>query len=285
MTMLVAWVGVDSRVPSSAYIATDSRISYDQSRSWWDCGPKTFASTWTPDLFGFVGTVEFPVLFLTQFVQALNAGILGSSDAVLRVRQGWLQRKLRDALQSYPTKLLADFSIVHVGRAGFGRGSVFEIQVHQWRAGALCSLEPEAPTTASTVMKLGSAAVRADPDRWVDGSGRALFERHLGRWQASSHGGTSRAVFSAFCDALRSGEVHTVGGPPQLVGLRKNGGGFPLAVRYGHSTFAGGLSVAADAHASRLGGCFNEVFDRVDLTGARLFGPATLNQPFGHGRL
>src|SRR5690349_5803581 len=53
----------------------------------------------------------------------------------------------------------------------------------------------------------------------VLGSGSHNVQVPLDEWAASHSGGTSRAVFSAFCDSLRSGDDPFSGGPPQLVGL------------------------------------------------------------------
>ena len=78
VTSLLCWVGVDSRGPTSAYIATDSRITWGR-RDVWDLGRKTFAASRTPDIFGFSGGVLFPSLVLSQYVSALDAGLHGGN--------------------------------------------------------------------------------------------------------------------------------------------------------------------------------------------------------------
>ena len=44
MTSFIAWLGVDSRGPTSMYFASDSRISWDKVPGVWDCGQKVFAA-------------------------------------------------------------------------------------------------------------------------------------------------------------------------------------------------------------------------------------------------
>ena len=55
------------------------------------------------------------------------------------------------------------------------------------------------------------------------GSGKAEVEDWTCRWRRSDQGGTSRAVFSAFCDALQADVDKRSGGEPQLVGLHLQG--------------------------------------------------------------
>lgn len=71
LTSLMCWIGVDSRGPASAYIATDSRLSWSRNQTW-DFGRKTFASASSPDVFGYCGDVVFPSIVLSQFVSALD---------------------------------------------------------------------------------------------------------------------------------------------------------------------------------------------------------------------
>lgn len=57
------------------------------------------------------------------------------------------------------------------------------------------------------------------------GSGAKPFKQTLKQWDASEVGGTSRAFYSAFAAALTDGSDRSSGGPPQLVGLYRIGGG------------------------------------------------------------
>ena len=74
MTTLIGWVGVDQRGLSSAYLASDSRLSSNGAK--WDCGRKLFACKTTPDVFGYCGAVLFPSLVLGQITEIVDAGLL-----------------------------------------------------------------------------------------------------------------------------------------------------------------------------------------------------------------
>ena len=52
MTMLASWVGIDTHGPASAYIISDSRISWNEQENF-DHGKKVFASKNYPELFGY----------------------------------------------------------------------------------------------------------------------------------------------------------------------------------------------------------------------------------------
>ena len=62
------------------------------------------------------------------------------------------------------------------------------------------------------------------------GSGASVFHDYFRAWSQSDAGGTSRAVFSALADAIRSGRDRRTGGAPQLVGLYRKGSARPIGV-------------------------------------------------------
>jgi hypothetical protein len=64
VTSLAAWPGIDSRGLSTLYIVADSRISWPGSSDLWEFGAKVFASSHTPDIFGFYGDVLVPSMVL-----------------------------------------------------------------------------------------------------------------------------------------------------------------------------------------------------------------------------
>jgi hypothetical protein len=210
MTVLVAWIAKDSRGPSSAYLSTDSRFVWPGPKpmSVWDGGRKVFASQRFPDLFGYVGDVLLPSLILARFVEALDLGLRCPDDATLIDRRQMLLAELREALKTYPDGQLRPFEIVHVGRAGERMASRFQIAVLSHENGSL----KESPIDSG----LRSDAVRFGtmPLSLAHGSGASEFKKHLDAWNSSSEGETSRAIFSALCDALWSDRETTIGGAP-----------------------------------------------------------------------
>ncbi len=66
------------------------------------------------------------------------------------------------------------------------------------------------PATSDVVVALGSGATKLSGPKQL--------------WAKSEAGGTSRVVFSAFCDHLSSGADPKTGGAPQLVSLYRDSG-------------------------------------------------------------
>ena len=97
----------------------------------------------------------------------------------------------------------------------------------------------------------------------IYGSGEASIKESVRRWRRSEAGGTSRSIFSAFCDSLKSGSDPATGGAAQLVGIYRQGTAKSFGVIYGKSRYLHGLCVDGSQY---LGGVewFNELFERCD---------------------
>jgi hypothetical protein len=162
MTSLIAWIGVDSRGPASAYLASDSRISW-ASGAHWDIGRKLFTSEKSADLF---------------------------DDAVML------------------------------------------------------------PSESVLVLTVGS--------------GESTVARYDAAWRKTEVGRTSRAVFSAFCEALKSGADHFSGGAPQLVGIYRRGHGETFGVIYQGERYVLGVSISSDQAGKLAVEWRNELFERCD---------------------
>jgi hypothetical protein len=248
MTTLVSWIGVDSRAPSSLYIATDSRISWD--RETWDFGLKTFASPTTADVFGYSGDVLFPSLLLAQFCAGLTGGIY-DGDWATRFKA------LRQFAEHSLTQLAHDqrrpFEIVHCGRDGSGMQSCFRVGILSLTARSNFSVNVPGIPECSDIVHLG-------------GSGAAEMER---KWKLQLPGNTTRALFRSFVEALESGADPKSGGGPQMVGLYRVGAGKTFGIRYRQRRYLGGGPV----HPQTPGEVDwrNEWFERIDgVKGGRL---------------
>ena len=100
MTLIVSWAGVDSRSPSSLYIASDSRITWGKKH--FDQGKKVFACKSHPDIFGYCGDVLFPLMILNQIVDSIDSGLLYSADWNYRKKTEKVRRRLMDSFNRYP---------------------------------------------------------------------------------------------------------------------------------------------------------------------------------------
>ena len=103
MTLIVSWIGVDSRNPASMYIASDSRISWGGGgHNQFDQGKKVFACRNYPDIFGYCGDVLFPLMVLNQIVDSIDAGLLYSPGWGYRQKTAKVRQRLMDSFRRYP---------------------------------------------------------------------------------------------------------------------------------------------------------------------------------------
>jgi len=263
MTSLVAWAGVDSRGPASIYLVSDSRISWGTVDSW-DFGRKLFASVSHPDVFGYCGDVLFPSQLLGQFTQLADAGAYFSPAAPSQERHAALFHAATASFAGVPVDQQRAFTILHCGRDGVGLPSRFRVWQLDWMQGSGWS-DRELPVPTESVLL---CAV---------GSGERNVVTHDASWRRSSVGRTSRAVFSAFCDALRSGADPYSGGAPQLVGLYRQGAGAVFGVLFDGLRFLLGLQVPAAPHLEIVQ-WRNELFERCDPISMQLL-PGAQRQP------
>ncbi|MFO0763029.1 MAG: hypothetical protein U0359_41720 [Byssovorax sp.] len=238
MTSSIAWVGADSRGPASLYLASDSRITWDGEPQRWNLGRKLFASRTTPDIFGYVGQVEFSLHLVGRLVDGLESGVVPANPYDASRRCVIIQRQLEEAFLQLPITQQRYTLILYGAREGHGMTCSFRLwKVELSRTGCIVT-SLDIPTTSSVLV--------------VEGSGAPAMEPWQLRWERTSQGGTSRAVFSAFCDALAEGRDSHSGGAPQLVGLYRVGPGHTFGlIHEGKAWFNGGLvdrEVALGAH-------------------------------------
>ena len=209
MTSLAAWVAVDQRAPSSFYLASESRISFENGKPSFDTAQKLFASTQYPDLFGYCGWIDFPFSVLESALKRIDGQQLFSQNDNAQARHDKFVAFLKDPSVSH--LLNKQFTILHAAREGEGMKATFVFWSVSWSQERGWLSEPlSLPTESALVFSAGSGGkvIREHNDKW-----RHLLPR------------TSRSVFSAFCDAVRGGEDPNSGGAPQLVGLFRKGPG------------------------------------------------------------
>lgn len=270
MTSFVAWVGVDQRGPSSLYLASDSRISWNTSRGW-NAGRKLFACRNCPDVFAYVGDVLFPSLVLGQLAAAIDDGALYSRGADARNRFSSICAAIMEAFEAWPDEYCSPFTVIYGTRQNHGMASEFGLysidwsKIHGWSTQTF-----EMPGVSSSVL--------------VQGSGEESIVKWQTRWNASDQGGTSRAEFSAFCDAIKSrGDVRT-GGAPQLVAIYRVGAARTIGTIVGSRAYWLGRAVDVGAVAERSELEWrNSRFERCDVRGSPLPGAQSHHAPLGLG--
>jgi hypothetical protein len=256
MTSFAAWAGVDSRGMSSFYFASDSRISWGISAKW-DAGRKLFASSTHPDIFGYCGDVLFPSLALSQVVDLVDHGLLFVVDEPASNKFQRLCNLIAESFELYPICARRAFTIAYCSRIGVDIDSKFELYTLSWSTEEAWKQEAHSlPSQSQLVLSLGS--------------GKESIKISNLEWQKTPVKGTSRAVFGAFCDSLKSNVDPLTGGAPQLVGLYRKDPARTLGVIYERNKYLFGLPANqfADLKAVEWR---NELFELCDpCTMARL---------------
>ncbi|MFC1968340.1 hypothetical protein ACFLVX_02980 [Chloroflexota bacterium] len=249
MTSLIAWIGVDSRGPASIYLASDSRISWEN-RDTWDLGRKVFASYRYPDILGYYGDVLFTSQVLGQVISLIDADSLFKTDSTPESKFEAICTMLKQAHSTYPEKMRRTFSIVHCSRRDSRMSASFALSEFSW--------EPNRGWQTKVIPVPTKSDVAA-----IYGSGERNVLESIQQWKRSEVGGTSRSIFSAFCDSLASGSDPATGGSAQLVGIYRQGAAKLFGVIYKKRRYLQGLCVDGLPY---LGGVewFNELFERCD---------------------
>jgi hypothetical protein len=213
MTTVVGWIGCDSRAIASVNLATDSRVSWDKrGKVCWDRAQKTFSPVNSAEAFAYCGESLGMTQLISQGVSAIDAGYFGhdcaagtnavSDDVMIQ----WLEANYR----SYPSEFSRESKVLRVIRDCQGmqsrfRGTVFVCDGDKkWHCESLILAQKSMPFV-------------------ILGSGARALEKWLSRWERSEVAGTSRSIFSAFCDSVKSTDDPQTGGPPQLISLRRSG--------------------------------------------------------------
>ena len=250
MTTLIAWLAVDHRGPTALYLASDSRITWRTAAHRWEVGRKLFSCHQQPDIFGYAGDVLFPSLALGQAIEFFDNKIFKTvepddrhADFVGLIKSSFAHR------HNAPTQ---DFRIVHGMRIGSGMESTFRIWILSYSASINIWTDYEIIVPAEISGLLVAI-----------GSGASNFLAHS-RWITEKpQGGTSRAVFWAFCDALRSGSDRLSGGSPQLVGIYRKEPPRSFGIVFNGGRYFHGLPVDGDLNFECLE-WRDESFQRVN---------------------
>ena len=266
MTSLVSWVSVDSRGPAALYIATDSRFSFSGGRTW-DHGRKVFASRGRPEVFAFVGQVLFPCVVLSQLA---DAGTQRRGPAAARDFH-CIQNRITELLDAYPPDQRHAFAILHAIRIGKGMDARFQASSVRWDQQSGWDAQEEViPGSSDTVV--------------VWGSGGASVEKWKARWSKTEQGGTSRAVFAAFCDAVASSDDPKSGGVPQIVALYRQGAARSIGFVDEQGPHHLGIPTSGEPAVSTVDQWRNRLFERCAGDGRLLEGAQAHRSPKGLGR-
>lgn len=232
-------------------MASDSRISWGSKFRRWDAGRKLFACANSADSFGYAGDVLFPSMALSQIIEAADAGLLFLPTAEPTERHDAFLRRLQSSFSRRHQGADFPFEIFHAARVGRGMTCNFMAWKTSfdpktgWRDEALLI-----PSGTEVVFKAGTGSASVNKSR-LD-------------WQASDVGGTSRALWSAFCDSLERQGDPLSGGAPQLASIYQTGQGRTVGVVHDGQRFLHGLPLDEVAEPGSLE-WRDKAFQRIDV--------------------
>jgi hypothetical protein len=273
MTSLAITLSVDSRGPTAIYIMTDSRLTWERTSQCWDFAQKTFASSRTPDVFGFWGEALFPPMILRQILDQINCGLIFSDNMNAAQRHEILSDGLRSFLSQRGRAPVHSFSIFHGAREGEHMKSRFRLWETRYNADSSnwSDRERDLNTDHSYFAH-------------VDGSGRDHVVKRSLEWIGTDAQGTSRSAIWSFCNALNEGKDVSSGGPPQLVGIWRKGPAQSFGFWWKGHPYLSGAEVPKNSEFGRVN-WFNHRFERVDgRTGKRIVGAQKHRNPPGKDR-
>jgi hypothetical protein len=207
MTLLASWIGIDTHGPTSAYIVSDSRFSWNKNE-YFDYGKKVFASHTYPEILGYAGDVLFPSTVLSQIIEMIDTGVLFDTKMNCDQKNRLIFEKLCYSFSKYPTKFTGDIvQVLHISR-----DTVFD-KYPQFYGYFLSWTKIKGWEFQKVVLPQTSDIL------YVLGSGKNEFNQNYLRYQLGVNRDTSRNVFHCFIDTLFNTKDMYCGGPPQLVGI------------------------------------------------------------------
>jgi hypothetical protein len=230
MTLLVSWIGIDSRGPASLYIMSESRISWKDAGKleYWDYGKKVFAFKNSPDIIGYCGDVLFPTQVLSHVIEIADSGILFHGVTLPDKRFERIKYKIKELFEPYPEKYLDDsFSILYGTRVNQKEFACFELswsKKEKWNDRKISHSE-------------------YSDKLFILGSGSAEFNNKYKLYQKSEIGRTSRAIFQCFSDTLLNIKDKRCGGAPQLIGLYRIRNAINFGIFYKKNRYLSGIPV------------------------------------------
>ena len=193
-----------------------------------------------------------PTQVLGQLIEQIDESIIFNNGESFHEKNGIVQAVLQTALDSTPVSQRRKFQVIYVSRESEGMNSTFHASNISWeKQNGWAISELDTPHSSSLIM--------------VAGTGYTSMMEWYRHWQRSDIVGTSRSIFTAFCDSLSSGYDPLSGGAPQLVGIYREGASRSFGIIKNGERYLNGQQL-------NFTGTFesiewrNELFERCDGT-------------------
>ncbi|MCB2086194.1 MAG: hypothetical protein H6920_10630 [Sphingomonadaceae bacterium] len=254
LTTLVGWVGVQDDGPSSIYLASDSRVTWEAGKQRWDAGRKLFAFHSSPDLLGYCGDALLPAHLLGQLTELADCGLLFDAAESAEARHAAIVERFKTSIAQCDRAARRDFTVVHAARDDGGARRQFLVWYISCEQGEISERH---------FATLDADAEHKSRHLFALGTGGSVYIDEVIRWNASAQSHTSRAYFTALCDVLKAGHDPNSGGSPQLVGLYRTGGGRAYGISYDGGRYFHGLPVPYATNSIAIE-WRDETFQRID---------------------
>lgn len=234
MTTLFSWAGIDTHGPASIYIASDSRISWGEQTTW-DVGRKLFASKLHPEIFGYCGSVAFPIQILGQLIELIDNNLLFYDNDSVDTKLERVRLVIEKSYNEIPTNQKKQCKILYATRLDCKMSSSFHVARISVNVKSITAEWLNLPEKSGLIVRAGSGrtALKTWHEEWV---GNPSSDPH-------QSGMNSRYVYSAFSDALKSQQDSFSGGAPQLIGLYREGPARSFGIIHKEKRFLNGVEV------------------------------------------
>lgn len=252
MTTIASELSIDARGPCALYIVSDSRITWKKHEHRWDSGQKTFASSSSPDIFGYCGSAFFPSQVLNQVTLQIDAGILFDGIANARERHGRWLTTVKRSLDNSQDALIEDFTLLHGARDGAGMKCEFLLWKSTWSAKSRKWNDYEVNLSSEHSQFLT-----------ISGTGRETLESRLSSSLQLEGANTSRHAFQALFSSIDAGDDKFSGGAPQMVGLYRVKSAQHFGIIWKNKRYYCGVELVAGSNYEKIE-WRNEKFERAN---------------------
>ena len=265
MTSLTAWIAADKRRATGLYFATDSRRSWEGTSEVKDDCTKVFVADGTREIFAFAGDATFPPFVLEKLCLLLKSEpqLVNALDNPY-MRSAWIFAQIKAEFDALTSKPKYSFCILHGTRIGAMYGAVFHLYDYSYARGSDSLEYGVLNIDAGDSISFYLEGTEKSATVGTRGTGHVIVTSFVER-ETKKLGNVSRAQFSAFCAAVRSGQDKWSGGPIQLVGVLSIKDSLHFGVVTPHGTFYKGSTVIPVDHASIR--WRNTEFEDVDVYG------------------
>jgi hypothetical protein len=217
LTLLISWLAVDSRKPSSLYIASDSRFSWGRHEKF-DQGKKIFCFNNSPDIIGYCGDVRFPTQVIKSIINLADQGAFFGDLNTPDIKFKKIKEYFKNELINHLSNSIPIDKTVKILYGTRDDDAVFHLYTLSWYkiTNEWQDEKINFPNYSNTLIALGT--------------GKDEFIAKVKTYNNSSISKTSRAVFQCLCDTIENVEDLYCGGAPQLVGLYRKWNGIPFGI-------------------------------------------------------